>query len=74
MALHLSGTFLSSTNSDLSWLFIGVDLVIGVADEEVFAAATGPRQHIMRNDKPGSRCYYLHQYWASSLLADHADV
>ena len=37
----LSGTSSVLTNSDLSWLLIGVEL-IGVADEEVFAAAKVP--------------------------------
>ena len=38
----LSETSSVLTNSDLSWLLIGVEL-IGVADEEVFAAAKVPR-------------------------------
>ena len=37
----LSGASSVLTNSDLSWLLIGVEL-IGVADEEVFAAAKVP--------------------------------
>ena len=52
---------------------LGLNLHIGVADEEVFVAAKDPCQLIMRDDQPGFRRYYLHQYWASSVLADHAD-
>ena len=68
------GHLRSSTNSDFDGCsIIGVELVIGVADEEVFAAAKDPCQLIMRDDKLGLRRYYLHQYWASSFLADLAD-
>ena len=68
------GHLRSSTNSDLmAVLLLGVEIVIGVADEEVFAAAMDPRQLIMQDDKPESHHYRLYQYWASSFLADLAD-
>ena len=52
---------------------IGVEIVIGVADEEVFAAAMDPRQLIMYNDNPVFHHCHLYQYWASSFLAALVD-
>ena len=35
-------------------IILGLNFVIGVADEEVFAVTTDPRQLIMRDDNRGS--------------------
>lgn len=63
----------SPANSDLTLaLLLGLNLILGLQTRRCLRLL---RIHasLLGYDEPGFLRYYLHQYWALSLVGDHGD-